>query len=349
MKRLTVASVCAVVLLAVMGQSEGATDKQTEGHFVNSPTYAGLASLFNGRCVMCHSGSKPPVGLRLDSYANIRKGSSKGQVVMPGDPDKSELVKRVKGISMPRMPLSGPPWLSDAEIGSIESWIAAGAPEEGKSTTTAAEPQAPADTAQQQNAPLSASQQPASLDTSSRLASTPPPTPQQQEVKGQTVTYTQVAAIFNALCVKCHTKKGVMGPPPEGLRLDSYDVIFNADRQVVIPGSPDASVLVRAIRGQSTPRMPFNGPYLSDEQIGLISTWVAQGARDAEGNKRSMPVGIEVRLQGHLTGQWVLDDLPLVVDKQTRIDKKPSTGSYVEVRGVIQQDGSIRATRIRSR
>ena len=42
---------------------------------------------------------------------------------------KSELVKRLKGISKPRMPKNGPPFLPDADIALVEKWIAGGASE----------------------------------------------------------------------------------------------------------------------------------------------------------------------------------------------------------------------------
>lgn len=78
-------------------------------------------------CTVCHAGAAPRDGLRLDSYDNVMKGSKGGPVVVPGKPEKSELVLRVNGRKEPRMPMAGPPWLSNDEIKTIESWIAAGA------------------------------------------------------------------------------------------------------------------------------------------------------------------------------------------------------------------------------
>ena len=80
------------------------------------------------RCVMCHQGEAAPLGLRLDSVDALLAGSRNGPVVKPGDPAGSELLRRLRGQSQPRMPLTGPPFLSDAEIASVETWIAAGAP-----------------------------------------------------------------------------------------------------------------------------------------------------------------------------------------------------------------------------
>lgn len=78
-------------------------------------------------CTVCHAGTAPRDGLRLDSYDNVMKGSKGGPVVVPGKPENSELVLRVRGSKEPRMPMAGPPWLSDEEVKAIESWISAGA------------------------------------------------------------------------------------------------------------------------------------------------------------------------------------------------------------------------------
>ena len=142
-----------------------------------------------------------------------------------------------------------------------------------------------------------------------------------------------------------------MGQVPEGLRLETYnEIIRGGERVVVIPGSPLASELYRRIVGHALPRMPLNGPpYLSDDEIRLIGDWITQGAANAENQAATIPVGGEVRLHGTLTAQWELDGLALRVTPETRFDKNPTTGSYVEVRGVIAPDGVVRATRIRPR
>jgi hypothetical protein len=216
------------------------------------------------------------------------------------------------------MPLTGPPWLSDNKTELIDRWITDGAAEGVKS----------------------APPEKAAKDV-----------PAQAEVKDQPLTYARIAPVFGSRCVKCHMKNGLMGPPPEGYRLDSYEAMMDSrDRARIIPGHPDASELIRRIRGQSLPRMPFDGPpYLTDFQTGLITDWVRLEAPDANGTKASVPAGARVRLQGRLGARWILDGLPLVLDRSVRLKKAPGVGSYVEVRGVVEGDGSIRATRIRAR
>jgi hypothetical protein len=142
-----------------------------------------------------------------------------------------------------------------------------------------------------------------------------------------------------------------MGAPPEGLRLTSLaTTLSGGERVVVVPGSPGTSKLVRHVEGRESPRMPFDGPpYLSGEESRVISDWVAQGAPDEAGRKAPIPVGASVRLRGTLTARWALDGQPFVVGPDTRVRKNPRIGESVEVRGRLQGDGSIRATRVRGR
>jgi mono/diheme cytochrome c family protein len=277
-------------------------------------TWAELQPVLQARCVICHSGPGAPLGLHLDSLHGLLKGSQNGPVVQAGDPSGSELIRRLRGISTPRMPLTGPPFLSEAEVSLFERWIMAAIPAV-----------APA-----------VAQEPAAIAA---------PAP------GEVVTYTEVAPLFTARCVKCHADNGLMGPAPEGYRLTSYEAAISAaDRVRIVPGQPAASEIVRRLRGQSLPRMPFDGPpYFSDAETALVAVWVEQGARSAAGTPATVPHGARVRLQGRLTGQWQLDELPLIVTGATRIDKSPRTGDFVEVRGRLDAGGGVVAERIRAR
>lgn len=109
------------------GAGAPASGGQQEPKGPPEATYAGLAAILNDHCVVCHSGSSAPVGLKLDTYSELMAGSQNGPVVVPGKPDESEIVRRIKGLSQPRMPFGKPP-LSNEEIGLITSWIEQGAP-----------------------------------------------------------------------------------------------------------------------------------------------------------------------------------------------------------------------------
>lgn len=77
---------------------------------------------------MCHSAvAGASKGLRLDSYAAALAGSERGAVLVSGDVEGSELIRRLRGVSTPRMPFLSRP-LPDDEIALIESWVIAGMP-----------------------------------------------------------------------------------------------------------------------------------------------------------------------------------------------------------------------------
>lgn len=265
-------------------------------------TYAELAPLLAERCVVCHAGDSAAAGLKLDSLEGVLQGSAKRKVVQAGEPAGSELIRRLRGSSQPRMPMTGPPFLADAEIARFEQWIAAGMPA-GKAGAAQPAPSAP--------------------------ASRPAP--------GEVVTYAHVAPLFARHCAKCHTDNGILGAPPEGYKLTSHAAtVAAAERARVVPGHPQASELLRRVRGQARPRMPLGGPYLDDADIALVEAWIAGGARDAEGRPAPLPAGARVRLHGTYA-DGSLDGLPLRQTASTRRDKAPANGDYsrVDARGEV--------------
>jgi mono/diheme cytochrome c family protein len=272
-----------------------------------------IAPLFAERCVMCHSGESAAAGLRLDTLDGVRAGSARGAVVKPGDPGASELMLRLTGERQPRMPMTGPPFLSDQEIALVERWIAGGLT--GGEAPPVAQVQAPRPTA------------------------------------GEPVTWTHVAPLFARHCARCHTDDGQMGPPPEGYRLTSHATTLAADERVrVVPGNPAASELLRRIKGQARPRMPFDGPpWLDAADVALIEAWIAQGARDAQGRPAPIPAGAKLRLQGRLDADGRVDGLAFSRGPGMRIDKKLGPGDAIRLEGRIDAEGDVVAERLKRR
>jgi mono/diheme cytochrome c family protein len=90
--------------------------------------------VFDANCVACHGEGKVKGHLRLDSYDRLMRGGEDGAVVIPGDPARSTLFKR---ITLPPddkhfMPSEGKPPLKAEEIAWIKAWIAQGASPELK-------------------------------------------------------------------------------------------------------------------------------------------------------------------------------------------------------------------------
>ncbi|WP_083776102.1 c-type cytochrome domain-containing protein [Sphaerobacter thermophilus] len=74
-------------------------------------------------CVGCHGGS---AGLWLDRYETVMEGTPRAPVIIPGDPDASELYLRITGQKQPAMPIGGRK-LRPEQIETIRLWIAQGA------------------------------------------------------------------------------------------------------------------------------------------------------------------------------------------------------------------------------
>ncbi len=252
--------------------------------------------IFQAACNKCHGAENPQARLRLDSEAAAFEGGVSGKVVVPGKSGDSLLAKRLFGAdNRPRMPLGAPP-LPEEQINTIRAWIdslasqangtrasqAAIAPRAAHAEATAGQPAAP---------PFRAA--PAGLK---------PAATGEKKIEYAT----QVQPIFDANCTLCH------GPNVQQnqLRLDSLGLALKGSISgpVIVPGNGKNSKLVRRLMGLDDPRMPFNRPPLSPDQIALIRGWIDQGAPGAE-----EVAGRELKAQVH----WayikpVRPDLPKV-------------------------------------
>jgi hypothetical protein len=94
-----------------------------------------VAPILAARCKACHfPDGVAPIGLQvtgldLSTYATVIAGATAGPVVVAGQPCSSVLFLKVSP-GPPfggRMPLNGPPFLTDAQIQVIHDWIAEGA------------------------------------------------------------------------------------------------------------------------------------------------------------------------------------------------------------------------------
>ncbi len=91
-------------------------------------------------CYECHDAKKQKAHLRLDSPAAIMKGSENGAIVLPGNSEKSPMVRRLLGLDgEDRMPKDEDP-LPAAQIAVIRAWIDQGAPLPAAAAAAAAPP-----------------------------------------------------------------------------------------------------------------------------------------------------------------------------------------------------------------
>jgi Protein of unknown function (DUF1549)/Protein of unknown function (DUF1553)/Planctomycete cytochrome C len=89
----------------------------------------------------------------------------------------------------------------------------------------------------------------------------------------------QIHPILELRCYECHD-----APDPENhLNLTTVGGMLAGGEKAgpaVVPGKPDRSPILEYLTGARHPQMPKKRKPLSDDQIALIRTWIAEGARD---------------------------------------------------------------------
>src|SRR5882672_9496785 len=94
-----------------------------------------IRPIFVERCYKCHSTGADKVkgGLLLDSREGLLKGGDSGPAIVPGDPEKSILIKAIRQTDELRMPVKEK--LPDEQIADFVAWVRMGAPDPRIATT----------------------------------------------------------------------------------------------------------------------------------------------------------------------------------------------------------------------
>ena len=120
-----------MVLLAATACGDGLATPPDEPHAL-------ARAILAARCGECHGPDAAESNLRLDSRAGLLAGGDFGPVVVPGQPARSELIRRVATTNVEqRMPPDGER-LSADEVAALAAWIDAGTPWPGSVAVEAA-------------------------------------------------------------------------------------------------------------------------------------------------------------------------------------------------------------------
>ena len=87
-----------------------------------------IRPMFEARCYSCHGENKQKGGLRLDNPDLIMKGGKNGKVIEPGNPEESDLIKRIllPSEDEDHMPPKEKKQLTEQERKLISLWIESG-------------------------------------------------------------------------------------------------------------------------------------------------------------------------------------------------------------------------------
>jgi len=217
-----------------------------------------VVDILQNNCLDCHDETAKG-GLRLDSYAGIRKGGADGAVIVPGDPEASMLVQAIRRQGDLKMPPKNV--LDPAAVADLVAWVKAGA--------VGADP-APAGSTSSSPAPSSAPQVSATGAPSAAASSQAVPV----AVIDADFFENKVRPIFANSCYDCHdgTAKG-------GFRLDTREGFEKGGKSgaEIVPGNPDKSRLIQAVEQTGDLKMPKGGK-LKPEEVAALVAWVKAGA-----------------------------------------------------------------------
>lgn len=107
----------------------------------NAVFHAWVMPVLQRRCVSCHNAGKTKGGLRMDDYARLLKGGKNGPVIVPGDPLRSEMLRRIHlpADEEKHMPPVKKPQLTAAETALLQWWVLHGASKHSRIPADAAQ------------------------------------------------------------------------------------------------------------------------------------------------------------------------------------------------------------------
>lgn len=129
-RRYSVLALATISALSMTLWSRGSRASQSADAAASPQFYtAHVQPIFAANCYRCHSGMNHRGGLRLDSREAILKGGKDGVVLVPGDVEKSLLLKLVRHEGPAEDPMPMPPRskISDEDIATLTAWVKAGA------------------------------------------------------------------------------------------------------------------------------------------------------------------------------------------------------------------------------
>ncbi len=110
----------------------------------------------------------------------------------------------------------------------------------------------------------------------------------------------RVRPVLATACYSCHTESA-MG----GLQLDSREHLLKGGKSgpAIVPGDPDASKLIQAIRYNGARKMPPSGK-LKPEEIASLEAWVKAGAVWPAGSKAGPPAAAPYVISAERRAFW---------------------------------------------
>ncbi|RMG32323.1 MAG: hypothetical protein D6725_17795 [Planctomycetota bacterium] len=219
-----------------------------------------VAPILAARCLNCH-GQRASGGLRLLSYADMKRGGKSGPLLIPGLPQRSLIIARLLSPTN-RMPKSGPP-LAPAELQTIAAWIQQGARFDGPNEAMPL-PQL-----------IEAVKNKGMGDTKKKEE---PPIQIAKATGNEKVSFVNdIAPTLVNICLRCHSGKD----PAGGLSMETFEKLMRGgdSGRVLIPGNVEGSRLFRLVGARELPRMPQGQARITRKWFADLQTWIREGLK----------------------------------------------------------------------
>ena len=219
----------------------GCDDTKFNGHSVEGDT---IVAVLEGNCNGCHSGSSAQgaLDLAVDPCDLVGLPSLRGDlIVAAGDPEASELYRRIVLESNPMPPVGSGEMLSDANVAVVSDWITNEAP---SCDGTNGDGDGDGDGDDTGN-----------VDPASFAA--------------------VWSSVIQGYCVGCHSGDYAAG----GVSFDDIDTAYaSLIAGYVTPGDAESSALMGLLTSPDEEvRMPPGEP-LDADQVALVADWINNGA-----------------------------------------------------------------------
>lgn len=219
-----------------------------------------IAPILKSRCGNCHV-NRASGGLQFDTFANLVKGGRSGVPIVPKNPARSLLFRKLIAQGNQRMPKNGDA-LPAGELALIRRWIALGAPFDGSD----------------RSAPIGAGG--AGGDGGDVTIAKP--------TGNETVSFIRDVAPFMVnLCTRCHGGNDPRG----GLSVVTFENLMKGGNsgRVLLPGNLDGSILWQRVGTPQPPdkRMPQGRARITTTNHADLKKWIEEGCKFDGGDPKA--------------------------------------------------------------
>ena len=213
-----------------------------------------VAPLLNSKCGSCH-GDNAAGRLRMDSFAEMKKGGKSGRLLTIGNPQQSLIMARVTTpVAAQRMPKDAAA-MSNEEINLLANWIKQGAKFDGDDETIKLEDFGKPATKARPNTPI-------------KIA---------KATGNEKVKFIRdLAPDFVEICQRCHSGNNPRG----GFRTVTFEDLMRGGDSgaVLIAGKLDESRLWELING-GPPKMPPQQARIHRKWYDNLKIWIEEGCK----------------------------------------------------------------------